>query len=139
MPRYQTRIGPRSFSFPDLKSVLACATPRRSGDELAGIAAESDEQRVAARYVLSELPLSVFLSEQVVPYELDEVTRLIVDTHNKTRVTSVIISHDIEGTFQIADFVAMLHEGKIIEQGDSKSFQKSPHPFVRRFLERRGD
>ncbi len=83
MPRYQTRIGLRTFDFDDLKSVLACASPRRSGDELAGIAASSDVERVAARRVLSELPLADFLEEPVVPYELDEVTRLIVDTHDR--------------------------------------------------------
>jgi phospholipid/cholesterol/gamma-HCH transport system ATP-binding protein len=73
------------------------------------------------------------------PLMTDTINRLIVDTHRKTKVTSVIISHDIEATFQVADFVAMLHEGVIIESGDPETFQKSRHPFVRKFLERQGD
>ena len=79
---YATTIGGRSYSFADLKAVLGKAGPERSGDQLAGVAAESDEERVAARSVLADLPLSVFLEELVVPYESDEVTRLIVDTHD---------------------------------------------------------
>ena len=75
-------IGNNRYTFPDLRDLLAKATPLRSGDVLAGIAAESAEQRVAAQYALADLPLSHFLSEQVVPYESDEVTRLIVDTHD---------------------------------------------------------
>ncbi|MGH8445192.1 MAG: ethanolamine ammonia-lyase subunit EutB [Solimonas sp.] len=82
MPQYQSRIGVHAYRFDDLKSVLACASPRRSGDELAGLAADNDEQRVAARRVLADLPLRHFLEETLVPYEDDEVTRLIVDTHD---------------------------------------------------------
>jgi ethanolamine ammonia-lyase large subunit len=62
--------------------VLAAATPARSGDVLAGVGATSMEQRVAARYVLADLPLTTFLSDAVIPYETDEVTRLIIDTHD---------------------------------------------------------
>ncbi|MCQ4162882.1 ethanolamine ammonia-lyase subunit EutB [Roseomonas sp. GC11] len=68
--------------FPDLKALLAAASPRRSGDELAGLAAESDAQRIAARMALAELPLLAFLNEALIPYERDEVTRLILDTHD---------------------------------------------------------
>jgi ethanolamine ammonia-lyase large subunit len=75
-------IGNISYAFADLRDLLAKATPLRSGDVLAGLAAESAEQRVAAQFVLADLPLTHFLSEQVIPYETDEVTRLIVDTHN---------------------------------------------------------
>jgi ethanolamine ammonia-lyase large subunit len=75
-------IGSHLYTFADLRDLLAKATPPRSGDVLAGIAAESAQQRVAAQYALADLPLAHFLSEQVVPYESDEVTRLIVDTHN---------------------------------------------------------
>ena len=71
--------------FTDLRDVLAKASHRRSGDELAGVAAESDAQRVAARSVLADLPLSVFLEQPLVPYETDEVTRLIFDTHDRIR------------------------------------------------------
>ncbi|MGA8310293.1 MAG: ethanolamine ammonia-lyase subunit EutB [Terriglobales bacterium] len=71
-----------SYVFANLKELLAKASPLRSGDELAGISAASTEQRVAARYVLADLPLKYFLDEVVVPYESDEVTRLIVDSHD---------------------------------------------------------
>jgi ethanolamine ammonia-lyase large subunit len=69
-------------SFADLKTLLAKATPARSGDELAGIAAHSPEERVAAQMALADLPLTTFLSDTVVPYEEDEVTRLIIDEHD---------------------------------------------------------
>jgi ethanolamine ammonia-lyase large subunit len=75
-------IGNRSYVFDDLRALLAKATPLRSGDVLAGLAAESAEERVAAQFALADLPLAHFLDEQVVPYESDEVTRLIVDTRD---------------------------------------------------------
>jgi ethanolamine ammonia-lyase large subunit len=80
---YSKTIGARNYTFPDLKTLLAKATPLRSGDQLAGLAAETGEERVAAQYALADLPLTTFLNEAVVPYESDEVTRLIVDTHDK--------------------------------------------------------
>ncbi|HSC89273.1 MAG TPA: ethanolamine ammonia-lyase subunit EutB [Polyangiaceae bacterium] len=83
MPNYQARLGMRQYRFDDLRSVLAAASPLRSGDELAGLAAEDAEHRVAAQRVLAELPLAHFLEHPVVPYELDEVTRLIVDGHDR--------------------------------------------------------
>jgi len=75
-------IGNIRYTFANLRELLAKATPLRSGDVLAGLAAESAEERVAAQYALADLPLAHFLIEQVVPYESDEVTRLIVDTHD---------------------------------------------------------
>src|ERR1700683_4350002 len=75
-------IGNTRYVFPDRRDLLPKATPVRSGDVLAGLAAESAEQRVAAQFALADVPLAHFLLEQVVPYESDEVTRLIVDTHN---------------------------------------------------------
>ena len=80
---YATTIGTRRYTFPDLKSLLAKASPLRSGDQLAGLAAETGEERVAARFALADLPLSVFLNEPVVAYESDEVTRLIADSHDR--------------------------------------------------------
>lgn len=74
----------RTYRFDDLKTLLAKASPLRSGDVLAGLAAESDIERIAARYALADVPLTHFLSEAVVPYETDEVTRLIMDTHDAT-------------------------------------------------------
>ena len=79
---YSHTIGARRYIFPDLKTLLAKATPPRSGDRLAGLAAESGEERVAAQYALADLPLTAFLDAPVVPYESDEVTRLIVDSHD---------------------------------------------------------
>ena len=71
-----------TYCFADLRTLLAKATPARSGDELAGIAAASAKERAAAQIALAELPLATFLNEVVVPYETDEVTRLIVDQHD---------------------------------------------------------
>ncbi len=82
MPDYVSAFHGERHRFADLREVLAKASPRRSGDELAGLAAASDAQRVAARSVLADLPLRVFLDEPLVPYETDEVTRLILDTHD---------------------------------------------------------
>src|SRR6476619_218422 len=79
---YSATIGPTRYPFPDLKTLLAKASPLRSGDVLAGVAATSGEERVAAQYALADLPLATFLAEQVVPYESDDVTRLIVDSHD---------------------------------------------------------
>jgi len=68
--------------FPDLRTLLARATPFRSGDALAGLAADSAAERVAAQMALADLPLPTLLATQVIPYETDEVTRLIIDTHD---------------------------------------------------------
>jgi ethanolamine ammonia-lyase large subunit len=75
-------IGNTRYTFADLRELLAKATPARSGDALAGLEARSAEERVAAQSALADLTLAHFLSEQVVPYETDEITRLIVDTHD---------------------------------------------------------
>jgi len=82
MAQFVSSFGGETYRFDDLKTVLACASARRSGDELAGLAAQSDAQRVAARSVLADLPLTVFLNELLIPYEVDEVSRLIVDSHD---------------------------------------------------------
>ncbi|MGE4526765.1 MAG: ethanolamine ammonia-lyase subunit EutB [Rhodospirillaceae bacterium] len=82
MPVYACTLGTTRHVFDGLRAVMACVSPRRSGDELAGIAADSDERRVAARRVLADLPLAVFLDEPLIPYETDEVTRLIVESHD---------------------------------------------------------
>ncbi|MEC7262763.1 MAG: ethanolamine ammonia-lyase subunit EutB [Bacteroidota bacterium] len=79
---YSYTIQQHVYSFPDLKSVLAKASPFRTGDALAGLAAESNMERVAAQFVLSKIPLKDFLNEALIPYEKDEVTRLIMDTHD---------------------------------------------------------
>lgn len=75
-------VGARSYVFRDLKDLMAKATPLRSGDCLAGLAAASAEERVAAQMTLAALPLSIFLNNLLIPYEQDEISRLIVDDHD---------------------------------------------------------
>lgn len=79
---YRIDLGHTRHVFPDLRTLMAKATPPRSGDVLAGVAAASAEERVAAQMALADLPLATFLKEAVVPYEADEVTRLILDGHD---------------------------------------------------------
>lgn len=79
---YRQSVAGLTFEFPDLATLLARASPLRSGDVLAGLAARSQTERVAARMALADLPLRVFLSDELIPYEADEVTRLIIDTHD---------------------------------------------------------
>ena len=82
MGSFSHMAGSRTYQFRDLKDLMAKATPARSGDALAGLAAASAEERVAAQMALADLPLRLFLNELVVPYEDDEVTRLIIDDHD---------------------------------------------------------
>jgi ethanolamine ammonia-lyase large subunit len=86
---YATDIAGTRYAFSELRQLLAAASSARSGDTLAGIGASSLQQRVAARYILADLPLAVFLNEAVVPYETDEVTRLIIDTHDRSAFAPV--------------------------------------------------
>jgi ethanolamine ammonia-lyase large subunit len=79
---FRLSVGSRQHVFADLKALLAKASPARSGDVLAGIAASSEEERMAARFALADVPLAHFLQEAIVPYEQDEVTRLILDGHD---------------------------------------------------------
>jgi ethanolamine ammonia-lyase large subunit len=79
---FRHTVGSQTYQFPDLRALMARATPLRSGDLLAGVAAGSARERVAAQMALAEVPLTRFLSEALVPYEEDEVTRLIIDTHD---------------------------------------------------------
>jgi len=95
---FRTTVGGHTYRFDSVAAVLARASPARSGDQLAGLAAASAGERVAARTVLADLPLSVFLEEPVVPYESDEVTRLIVDTHDAAAFAPV--SHLTVGGFR---------------------------------------
>jgi ethanolamine ammonia-lyase large subunit len=86
---YSITLSGHTFSFPDLKTLMAKATPARSGDMLAGIAAENEEERAIAQMALAQIPLTRFLEELLIPYEHDEVTRLIVDTHNRTAFAEI--------------------------------------------------
>jgi ethanolamine ammonia-lyase large subunit len=95
---YRYTIDSLSYQFEDLKAVLAKATPARSGDYLAGVAADTYAERMAARMCLAEIPLKTFLEDLIIPYETDEVTRLIVDTHNQQAFAE--ISHLTVGDFR---------------------------------------
>ena len=86
---YSATIGRCRYAFSDLKTLMAKASPLRSGDVLAGVAAATGEERVAAQFALADLPLRTFLDDQVVPYETDEVTRLIIDTHDRAAFAPV--------------------------------------------------
>ena len=94
---YRHTIKSKIYRFEDLKTLLAKASPYRSGDELAGVCASSYEERVAAQITLADVPLKTFLNEAVIPYEKDEITRLIIDTHNTTAFA--LISHLTVGDF----------------------------------------
>lgn len=98
MPRFSHTIDSHTYAFASLKELLAKATPLRSGDVLAGVAAASAGERVAAQLALAEVPLSLFLNEALVPYEDDEVTRLIFDSHE--RAAFAPISHLCVGDFR---------------------------------------
>jgi ethanolamine ammonia-lyase large subunit len=82
-------VGSRRHQFDTLRELMGRATPRRSGDELAGVAAQSAEERAAAQLCLADVPLERFLAEPLIPYEADSVTRLIVDTHDRAAFAPV--------------------------------------------------
>lgn len=95
---YTYSIGGHRFSFENLKVLMAKATPARSGDYLAGVAAGDDEERVAAQMALADVPLKEFLVDHLIPYEIDEVTRLIIDDHDVKAFAPV--SHLTVGAFR---------------------------------------
>ncbi|MFM1988892.1 MAG: hypothetical protein RJA99_1849 [Pseudomonadota bacterium] len=95
---YVHRIGPRTHVFDDLRTLLAKASPARSGDQLAGVAAVDEEERMAARLALADVPLRAFLAEPVVPPESDEVSRLILAQHDAAAFAPV--AHLTVGAFR---------------------------------------
>src|SRR5216683_4251079 len=95
---YAHTLGSVTWRFEDLKTLLARASPVRSGDELAGLAARTAQERVAAQMALADLPLKEFRRELLVPYESDEVTRLIADEFDEEAFTPV--SHLTVGGFR---------------------------------------
>ena len=95
---YRTTVGQRTYQFPDLKILMAKASPARSGDYLAGVAAATAEERMAAKICLADLPLKAFLHTALIPYEDDEVTRLIFDEHNLEAFS--LVSHLTVGDFR---------------------------------------
>jgi ethanolamine ammonia-lyase large subunit len=98
MTAYARALGGRTYRFGSLKDLMAKASPKRSGDALAGIAAQDDVERVVAQMTLADVPLKTFLAEALVPYEEDEVTRLIVDTHDSAAFAPV--AHLTVGDFR---------------------------------------
>lgn len=95
---YKTTLAHRTYRFASLKDLLAKASPARSGDVLAGVSAESAEERMAAKMALAEVPLRNILADPLIPYEQDEVTRLIIDTHDQEAFRD--ISHLTVGDFR---------------------------------------
>ncbi|MEO6407770.1 MAG: ethanolamine ammonia-lyase subunit EutB [Burkholderiaceae bacterium] len=95
---YSHTVGRHVYAFDDLRCLLARASPLRSGDQLAGIAAQTAQERIAARLALADVPLSQFLREALIPYETDEVTRLIVDSHDLEAFAPV--AHLTVGSFR---------------------------------------
>ena len=95
---YKTTLAHRTYRFASLKDLLAKASPARSGDVLAGISADSAEERMAAKMALADVPLRDILADPLIPYEQDEVTRLIIDTHDPQAFTD--ISHLTVGDFR---------------------------------------
>ncbi|NDL65460.1 ethanolamine ammonia-lyase subunit EutB [Acerihabitans arboris] len=95
---FQATLSHRSYRFADLRELMAKASPARSGDYLAGVAAASAEERMAARIALAAAPLRVFLQQQLIPYEEDEVTRLIIDGHDAAAFAP--IAHLTVGDFR---------------------------------------
>ncbi|WP_066901234.1 ethanolamine ammonia-lyase subunit EutB [Mycolicibacterium houstonense] len=87
--KYHQQVSGVTYRFDGLVEVMAKATPLRSGDQLAGCAAEHDGERAAAAWVLADLPLEVFLNEELVPYDTDEVTRLIMDSHDRQAFSEI--------------------------------------------------
>lgn len=95
---YKILIAHQNYVFADLKTLMAKATPLRSGDELAGLAAENATERVAAQMALADVPLKTFLNEVLIDYDKDEVTRLIIDEHRADLFAP--ISHFTVGDFR---------------------------------------
>lgn len=95
-------------------------------------------KRVGLARAISLLPKILLYDEPTTgldPIMTDAIDQLILNTQKKLGITSVVISHNIEATFRIADKVAMLHQGEILLEGDEKVFRSSSKPFVRAFLE----
>jgi ethanolamine ammonia-lyase large subunit len=95
---YRHTVGPRTYAFADLKDLMAKATPPRAGDRLAGLAAETAEECVAARYRLAEVTLGEIVARPLIPYETDDVTRLILDRHDAAALKPV--AHLTVGDFR---------------------------------------
>ena len=98
MAEYSHTIANHKFRFASLSDLMGKASAAKSGDYLAGVAAADDEERVAAQMALADVPLKTFLVDHVVPYESDEVTRLIIDDHSASAFK--VVSHLTVGGFR---------------------------------------
>jgi ethanolamine ammonia-lyase large subunit len=116
---YHCTIKNHRYVFNDLKTVLAKATPFRTGDALAGLVANSYEERIAAQIALAEIPLKTFLTEAVIPYETDAITRLIMDSHDAVAFSS--ISH-----FTVGD----LRNWLLCNEADTPTFHALQYAFT---------
>lgn len=116
---YRTTIKNHNYEFDNLRILLAKASPYRSGDSLAGLCALSYQERVAAQMTLAEVPLKNFLNEAVIPYEKDEITRLIIDTHHQQAFEK--ISH-----FTVGD----LRNWLLSDDADGKSIRELTYAFT---------
>lgn len=116
---YRTTIGQHNYVFADLKTLMAKATPYRSGDALAGVTANSYEERVAAQIALADVPLKTFLNEVLIPYEKDAVTRWIIDSHDAQNFSS--INH-----FTVGD----LRNWLLSEDADTATLQRLAFAFT---------
>jgi ethanolamine ammonia-lyase large subunit len=116
---YHFTVKNHRYVFQDLKTLMAKATPFRSGDALAGLTADCYEERVAAQIALADVPLKTFLNEAVIPYEKDAVTRLIIDTHDALAFAP--IAH-----FTVGD----LRNWLLCEDADTTTLQKLSTAFT---------
>ncbi len=96
--QFHHTMGERTFGFKNLADLMAKATPARSGDRLAGVAADTAEERAVAQMTLADVPLKQFLEDLLIPYEDDEITRMIIDDHDK--IAFAPISHLTVGGFR---------------------------------------
>jgi ethanolamine ammonia-lyase large subunit len=116
---YRSTIRSFTYVFDDLKTLMAKATPYRSGDALAGLTASTYEERIAAQIALADVPLKTFLNEVLIPYETDDVTRLIIDTHEANQFAA--IAH-----FTVGD----LRDWLLSEEADTTILQQLAFAFT---------
>jgi len=123
MAMYKHTVHTRVYHFDDLKILMANATPFRSGDAFAGITAGSYEERIAAQMCLADLPLKTFLNEAVIPYETDEITRLIIDNHDAKSFAAI-------SAFTIGE----LRDWLLSDDADTKTLQQLQYAFTPEML-----
>lgn len=116
---YKHTIHNKVYHFNDLKTLMAKATPYRSGDALAGLTADSYEERIAAQMCLADLPVKAFLNEAVIPYEEDEITRIIIDTHD-------VYHFNYISTYTIGE----LRDWLLTDTADTKTLQQLQFAFT---------